>query len=327
MIPNRIIPVIENIKHGMAQLKWPKPPRNIFITKKAFDKTVLKGSRDFLQHLHATYPVNIIAEPDIHQELELPFVQSQIVTQDLMKDKIDLIVSMGGDGTILRAVSLMKNIAHSTPPVLAFSMGTLGFLLPFDYKDSMQAFRDVYENRASVTKRSRISVGMPDSSTVRALNDVTIHRGASPHLTELEISIDGQYLTTAIADGISISTPTGSTAYSLSAGGSIVHPGVECMLLTPICPRSLSFRPLVLPQDSRVSISISKTARGGSSMSLDGGSNVELERGDKTTMEIHPDDGVWCVTKKSETIDWVGHLNELLGFNSKFGKKGSVYKL
>jgi NADH kinase len=89
------------------------------------------------------------------------------------------------------------------------------------------------------------------------MNELTLHRGRSPHLTSIECFVDGQYLTDAIADGLIISTPTGSTAYSLSAGGPIVHPSVDTLVVTPICPRSLSFRTVLLPTTSRIQLKVS----------------------------------------------------------------------
>lgn len=91
----------------------------------------------------------------------------------------------------------------------------------------------------------------------QVMNELTLHRGRSPHLTSIECFVDGQYLTDAIADGLIISTPTGSTAYSLSAGGPIVHPSVDTLVVTPICPRSLSFRTVLLPTSSRIQLKVS----------------------------------------------------------------------
>lgn len=91
----------------------------------------------------------------------------------------------------------------------------------------------------------------------QVMNELTLHRGKSPHLTAVECFVDGQYLTDAIADGLIISTPTGSTAYSLSAGGPIVHPSVDTLVVTPICPRSLSFRTVLLPTSSRIQLKVS----------------------------------------------------------------------
>jgi len=324
MFPPRVLPSYTAVRAGITQLLWPVAPRNIFLAKKDFDPRVLSSAREFVQMLHERYPVNLFVEPHIHRELELPFVHA-ISDPETLQRHVDLVVTMGGDGTILHAMSLFKRQSLAMPPVLSFSMGTLGFLLPFDFRDSAAAFEKMYHNEAFVTKRSRLRVTMPRSSGVlHALNEVTIHRGGSPHLAQLDIAVNDQHLTTAIADGVSVSTPTGSTAYSLSAGGSIVHPGVPSILLTPICPRSLSFRPLLVPQDAAISIRLAAHARGPSSLSLDGDENGVLDHGDTITMGVDPEESVWCVALGSDTDDWVKHINGLLGFNSKFGKAQDV---
>lgn len=213
--------------------------------------------------------------------------------------KIDLVVTLGGDGTILHASSLFS--AGAVPPVLSFSMGTLGFLLPFrecavayhrnylltsavDIDDFAKALESVYQGKATILNRMRLACTFFDKDLAhkgnegdglsavpscnrffssyhfadwQVMNEVALHRGSSPHLNTIDIFVDGQHLTEAVSDGLIVSTPTGSTAYSLSAGGPIVHPSLSALVLTPICPRSLSFRPLVFPSSSVVTLRVS----------------------------------------------------------------------
>ncbi|KAF6241849.1 hypothetical protein HO173_000561 [Letharia columbiana] len=129
--------------------------------------------------------------------------------------------------------------------------------------------------RVLLRNRLRVAITSPDREVItppalHALNEVILHRGASPHLTHLTISISGRILTSTSADGLIISTPTGSTAYSLSAGGSIVHPLVKGIVITPICARSLSFRPLVLPAEAVVEVTVSGRGKQGVGVSIDG---------------------------------------------------------
>ena len=172
---------------------------------------------------------------------------------------------------------------------------------------------------------------------VHAMNEVIIHRGKDPHLAIVEVYVGGRFLTEAVADGMIISTPTGSTAYSLSSGGSIIHPLVASLLLTPICPRSLSFRPLVLPASTPITLRLSEKNRGREvEVSIDGvrrsrGMGVGMEvrvRGE----EIQTAGGEWkggvpCVMRRTlgheATGDdgWVGGLNGLLKFNYPFGEE------
>lgn len=352
-LPPRVLPLIRQGRGLYSKLRWTIPPRNIFIVKKDYDASVREATQSFIRHIVDRYNVNVLVESRTYEELALPGVHA--IDQSQLKRYVDLVVTLGGDGTILHATSLFNQRAEELPPVLSFSMGTLGFLLPFDYSEAQQAFHTVYTSSASVMQRQRLDVSiesiaeapsasemghatthstlledvwvgspLPSSVNTRstdlicALNDLTIHRGASPHLAHLDISVNDQHVTTAISDGLTISTPTGSTAYSLSAGGSIVHPEVPCVMLTPICPRSLSFRPLILPQSSKISVSVSAISRGLCDLSVDGYSHGLLTTGDVVNVCASPTP-VWCVSK--DTDDWVHHLNGLLGFNSKFGKK------
>ncbi|CZT22039.1 related to NAD kinase /ATP NAD kinase) [Ramularia collo-cygni] len=176
-----------------------------------------------------------------------------------------------------------------------------------------------------------------------ALNEVLLHRGADPHLAHITILIGSpphqRTLTTAIADGFLVSTPTGSTAYSLSSGGSIVHPLVSSLLLTPICPRSLSFRPLVLPANTPITLRIEAQNRGKEiEVSIDG---IRRREGLTTGMEVRVVGeevrspgapgardwlrGVPSIVRSGGAADgddhWVGGLNSLLKFNYPFGEQ------
>lgn len=285
----------------------------------------------FSRHIKEKYDdVNIIVEEDVAYEIveDLGRNSSDDVTlytgsSDQFKNKTDMIVTLGGDGTILHATSLFAS--GDVPPVLSFSMGTLGFLLPFDFKEKAAAFGDVYTSQAKVMNRFRLQCQMSrqnsgEEMVTHAMNDLTIHRGQDPHLSMLEISADGQFVTRAIADGVIVSTPTGSTAYSLSSGGSIVHPSVPCILITPICPRSLSFRPLIFPASSEISLSVSTDSRvHEAELSIDGVRKGTFIQGDHVSVKLEKghNKGIWCVTRTED--DWVRHLNSLLGFNSMFG--------
>eukprot|EP00158_Paraphelidium_tribonemae_P002411 Partr_v1_DN25340_c0_g1_i2_m22018 putative nad kinase len=164
----------------------------------------------------------------------------------------------------------------SPPPVLPFSMGTLGFLMPFDINDSQQVLSSILRgNEFEVQQRSRLACTIHytakdrPATTLTAMNELVCQRyGMSQRMLSLELwspssgrQSPSEYITTAISDGIILSTPTGSTAYSLSAGGPIVHPAVPGVILTPICPMSLSFRPVILPADMRLLMRMSDTSR------------------------------------------------------------------
>ncbi|SCU99130.1 LANO_0F00892g1_1 [Lachancea nothofagi CBS 11611] len=351
----------------LQSLIWHRPLQNVFITKKPWADNTRQAMVDFITHLHDSYPeINVLLQPDVAEEIAQDFVKNPqsnpgephvLYTGEIedIVDKVDLLVTLGGDGTILRAVSLFASM--QVPPVLAFSLGTLGFLLPFNFKQHKEVFEQVLSSRAKCLHRTRLECHVirrgskencSKSVAHHAMNDIFLHRGNSPHLTNLDIFIDGEYLTRTTADGVTLATPTGSTAYSLSAGGSIVSPLVPAILLTPICPRSLSFRPLILPHSSHIKIKIgSKPLQGPDNkivkLSIDGVPLEDLNVGDeihvvneigtiyvngsqlpstkdsevvKRREERIKNAGIYCIAKTEN--DWTRGINELLGFNSSF---------
>ncbi|KAI5790272.1 ATP-NAD kinase-like domain-containing protein [Geopyxis carbonaria] len=264
----------------------------------------------------------------------------------------DLVATLGGDGTILHAASLFST-QRAVPPFLCFAMGTLGFLGEFKWAEHVAAYASVISAAAAtdscsgvrILQRNRLKAGVFGGRgtggaqlTAHAMNEISLHRGREPHLTIFDVSIDGAFLTEAVADGLIVSTPTGSTAYSLSSGGSILHPSVRSLLLTPICPRSLSFRPLVLPEDAQITLRLSEKNRGREvEVSVDGrrwggigaGQEVRVwlegvgigegERGG----EGRAGGGIPCVKRGGgrDGDGWVGGLNGLLKFNYPFGEE------
>ena len=177
-------------------------------------------------------------------------------------------------------------------------MGTLGFLGEWKWSDHKVALHTVMENGCKILRRGRLKVGLynvKDSTRTvdengdprtswHAMNEVVLHRGLQAHLVNLSVFINRKLLTTAVADGLILSTPTGSTAYSLSSGGPVLHPSVKALLLTPICPRSLSFRPLVVPPDEDVALRVGdgKTLE----VSVDGRRWGALEGGGETEVRV-----------------------------------------
>ncbi|ODQ51591.1 ATP-NAD kinase [Saitoella complicata NRRL Y-17804] len=330
-------------------LKWATPPRNVLLVNKDDDRvrnslvTLAHANR----HLHDTYPgVNILLEPSASETLRqaLPYAYTFENISDLHRT-CDAVITLGGDGTILHAASLFSTT--KVPPILSFSLGTLGFLLPFNFRDFREAWEDMYHGRARVLRRMRIgcraftSTGIPITRGVfgeggagmiqQAMNEVNLHRGREPHLTLLEIYADNKFVTEAVADGLIVATPTGSTAYNLSAGGPIVHPGVDALMLTPICPRSLSFRPMIFPTSTRLQLRLSEKSRGAAEVSMDGrmacvlnqGEYLEIGVGDglgiahKEGEESEDRGGILCVGR-GEDDGWVQDVNELLRWNQSF---------
>ncbi len=196
---------------------------------------------------------------------------------------IDCIFVLGGDGTFLSAV---RWIGDQDIPILGIKFGQVGFLAEIAEEDLYPAAEEVLKGNFILRRRMRLVVKVIRGQKTRAretvLNDVVINRGALARLARIETRIDDHYLTTYSADGLIVATPTGSTAYSLAAGGPVIHPAVPAIILTPICPFTLTNRPLIVPQSANIKI---KLAKGSSDIVLtfDGQKGLELNDRD----EIH----------------------------------------
>ncbi|MGZ5556233.1 MAG: NAD(+)/NADH kinase, partial [Candidatus Aminicenantales bacterium] len=163
----------------------------------------------------------------------------------------DLVVVLGGDGTLL---SVAHHAAQAGVPVMGVNLGRLGFLTEIPVSEAVQTLDKFLDGDASLISSRWLLEARTASAASFCLNDVVITKGAVARMIELAITVDGRDVATLKADGLIVSTPTGSTAYSLSAGGPIIHPQVPAILLTPICPHTLSFRPLAVPSASTVGV-------------------------------------------------------------------------
>ena len=195
-------------------------------------------------------------------------------------DASQLLLVLGGDGTMLAAARLA---APRGIPILPINMGSLGFLTSFTLEELHPALDDALEGRFSLSERVMISVELVRASKVidsqRVLNEVVINKGALARMIELELAIGGEFVCRYRADGLIVSTPTGSTAYSMAAGGPIMHPNLQALILNPICPYTLSHRPLVLPDTAHIQV-ILQTSDEDVRVTLDGQVGVQLHYGD-----------------------------------------------
>jgi NAD+ kinase len=202
------------------------------------------------------------------------------LTRQKVADSSQLLLVLGGDGTLLAAARLA---APRGIPVLPINMGSLGFLSNFTLQELHPALDDTLEGRFSLSERVLITVDLERAGKVidtqRVLNEVVINKGALARMIELELIIDGDFVCRYRADGLIIATPTGSTAYSLSAGGPIVHPTVESFVITPICPHMLSDRPLVIRDSSTIEMKLSGNTES-VFLTLDGQRGIPLQPGD-----------------------------------------------
>jgi NAD+ kinase len=170
-------------------------------------------------------------------------------------EPIDLVVVLGGDGTLLKAARLY---GHHEAPILGVNLGGLGFLTEIALDELRPLFERILQGNYQTEDRMILTAGIIREGEIHPvvpfLNDVVINKGAVARIIDLETSIGGQFLTSYRGDGLIVATPTGSTAYNLSAGGPILHPALKTILLTPICPFTLTNRPIILQDDAVIDI-------------------------------------------------------------------------
>ncbi len=195
----------------------------------------------------------------------------------------DLLLVFGGDGTMLRVA---REVVGCRTPIMGINAGGLGFLTAVQAHQLKSALQQVWAGKTGLESRPLIeAVGATRGTPIReiALNDFVIARGATPRLIELEVSVDGEVLTRYRCDGLIISSPTGSTAYSLAAGGAVISPSAQVLALTPICPHTLSNRSVIVDLNATVQVKV-LSQRVDTLLTADGQVNIRLNAGDTLTI-------------------------------------------
>ncbi|MBJ7449597.1 MAG: NAD(+)/NADH kinase [Parachlamydiales bacterium] len=209
-------------------------------------KNAMSVAKDITKYLKQK-AVRVVAPQDVAASVDADSLE------DIDGNSVNYLISIGGDGTILR---LVHSYPHLKAPILGINMGSLGFLADVPNTDVNQSLDDLLSKKYKVLKRMIIEGQTQSGQTFFAVNDIVLHRAKNPSLIDLRIEVDGRYLNTFSADGLIISTPSGSTAYSLSAGGPIVTPDLKAVVITPICPHAISNRPIVLMPSTNIVIKL-----------------------------------------------------------------------
>jgi len=200
--------------------------------------------------------------------------------------KADVLLVLGGDGTMLNAARLA---GERGIPILGVNMGGLGFLTEVRLEHLYPSLERVFANDFVLDERLMLRTLVHRHGETVAqgvvLNDVVVSKGTLARMIELKIEIQGQFVTNLRGDGLIVSTPTGSTAYSLSAGGPILHPAVQSLILTPICPHTLTHRPLIVPGDTEIDVTLTSKDEGAMA-TLDGQVGVALTQGDTVVLNV-----------------------------------------
>jgi len=353
---------VREVSRQLQRRSTKQAVRNIMIVTKARDNTLVELTRELTEWLLTTprygqdVGVNVYVDSKLRKSKR--FDADTLTAQDRRFESMlrywspglcftspelfDLVITLGGDGTVLFTSWLFQRIV---PPVMSFSLGSLGFLTTFKFNEFKEQLNQIMGNTGMrVTMRmrftctvyraadtsllssnthdldtpgiGRVATRSPriEGETHEVLNELVIDRGPSSYISSLDLYANDSLLTRISADGIILSTPTGSTAYSLSAGGSLVYPDIPAMLLTPVCPHTLSFRPMVLNDTMELKVRIPSNGRGGAFVSFDGKGRVELGRGDEVVVKAsrYP-----FPTVLSQPMEWFDSISRTLRWNTR----------
>jgi NAD+ kinase len=240
-------------------------------------ETVLRGLVDYL----GERGVSSVLEDAAARKLG----RARGVAREALPEKVDLVVVLGGDGTLL---SVAHKAARAGVPVMGVNLGRLGFLTEIPVSEARLALDSMLTGEAeSVISPRRLIEARCRRKVHLCLNDVVINKGALSRMVQIAIRIDGKEIAVLKADGVIVSTPTGSTAYSLAAGGPIVQPRVPAVVLSPICPHTLTFRPMVISADSTIGL---KLITDGEEvyLTLDGQRGAHIKKNDEVEVRTSP---------------------------------------
>jgi len=237
------------------------------------------------------------------------------LSRQKLGEQCDLVIAMGGDGTLLSAA---RSLAKYEVPMVGINLGTLGFLTDIPASQINQKLSDILDGKYFEEERILLDVKiMRDGEQINesiAFNDVVVHKWEEARMLEFDTTIDGRYVNKQKSDGLIIATPTGSTAYALSGGGPIIHPTLNAFLLVPICPHTLSQRPLAVHGDSYVEITVSTSGHARAQVTCDGQINLGVIGGDTICVKkletkitiLHPEDYNYYEILRAK-LHWGGH--------------------
>ena len=304
-------------------------PQNILIVLKYLNAPITSCFKRVIQWLIQKNGMTVFVEHEIISDGKLiseddfssncfPKLQSYSKEVD-----VDLIICIGGDGSLIYANSLFQAIS---PPIITFHLESPGFLTRYNINTIERSLSDVLAANVDICLRTRLKCEIRGLNAdgedevefeYLVLNEVIFDRAQSSQVTHMDIYCNDTYMTTLVGDGLIISTPTGSTAYSMAAGASLVHPSVPGIVLTPVCPHSLSFRPIVLPADVELKIMIGHGSLNRRPIcAFDGRNQKELDESRYlrvTTSEY----SIPCISREDHLNDWFDSLAECLHWNKR----------
>lgn len=250
--------------------------QNVALFAKVHDPRCLGVASDLINWLKEK-GCTPLPEAQLSRQLGCPTVMAE----EEILNQAELVVVLGGDGTL---ISVARLFSGRDIPILGVNLGSLGFLTEITVEELYTRLEKVLEGNPRVSERMMLEVTLhregQQIEKCHVLNDMVINKGALARIVDLETKVNRHFLTTYKADGLIISTPTGSTGYSLSAGGPIIHPLMSCIVITPICPHTLTNRPIVVTDESIISITVASSFDEKVYLTLDGQVGFELREGD-----------------------------------------------
>ncbi len=275
----------------------------------------LKRLIRFLQQQGKNYVIEVETAAQINDK-QLIDGAAQLVDMDVLGQMCDLAIVVGGDGSLLRGA---RALTGYQVPLLGVNRGRLGFLTDITPDDIENKVNDVLNGEFISEKRFLLEMEVQRDGQVigraDALNDVVLHPGQFIHMLQFEIHVDGTFVTSQRSDGVIVSTPTGSTAYSLSGGGPLLHPTLDAIVLVPMNPHTLSSRPIVVSGQSEIVLAVGEHNRAQPMVSCDGHTHLDVQTGDKILIHkkaqqielLHPLDYNFYERCRSK-LGWGGHL-------------------
>jgi NAD+ kinase len=231
--------------------------------------------------------ISVVGKPRVYDE-SLKECDIDTVTDEQFGSESDLIVVLGGDGTM---ISTARLVGDADVLVIGVNYGSLGYLTDFRIEEMFPAIEAIFRGEYEIDRRVMLYAehwrGDEMIATGRVLNDVVINKAALARIIEIDVSLDGLAVNSFRADGLIVSTPTGSTAYNLSAGGPIIYPSMNAVVLTPICPFTLTNRPIVIPDTAIVELNL-KNDNEGVVLTLDGQIGYTMKAADRVRIRKSP---------------------------------------
>ncbi len=262
------------------------------------------------QQLKERYPsLQWLVEKHFGEQLGWPSVND-----DTLSEKAELVIVMGGDGTLIHAARLLKG---RPVPILGVNLGSLGFMTEIPVHEAFTALDSVLASEARIDSRMKLTVRLFRDEKLElqdeVLNDVVINKSTLARINDHETWLDAAFMANFKADGVIFATPTGSTAYSLSAGGPIVHPSIDCVVVTPICPHALTQRPIVVPGDQTLTVKLTG-AVGDLFVTFDGQEGHSLKKGDRLEV-LKSANRVFLV--RNPSLDYLAILRQKLHWGER----------